>query len=132
MVCASVIEAALAQRAGRADARRLVEELDRTLGRAPYRGLNWENLAVARLLESQGDYARAAAAARRFRYFFVYTMNLSTHYRESGRLAELAGDRERAIEAYSRYLALRSDPEPSVVPEVEQVRQALARLTGER
>lgn len=59
-------------------------------------------------------------------------MNLSTHYREAGRLSELAGERDRAIDAYSKYLALRSDPEPSVQPEVEEVRRVLSRLTGER
>ncbi|MBI3981835.1 MAG: hypothetical protein HY337_02910, partial [Gemmatimonadetes bacterium] len=130
-VCAAVLEAALAQRARRADAARLIDELDRRLLTVPYRGLDWENLAVARLLEAAGEYGRAAAATRRFRYFFVYTQNLSTHYREAGRLSELAGDRDRAIDAYTRYLALRSDPEPSVRPEVEEVRQALSRLTGE-
>lgn len=71
------------------------------------------------------------AAARRFRYFFVYTTFLSTHYREARRLAELAGQREQAIDAYTRYLALRRDPEPALTPEVDKVRQALARLTGE-
>ena len=130
-VCAAVIEAMVAQRAGRSDAGRLIDELDRTLLTLPYRSMSWENLAVARLLEARGEYARAAAAAGRFRYFFVYTTFLSTHYREAGRLSELAGQREQAIDAYTRYLALRSDPEPALKPEVDRVRQALARLTGE-
>ena len=51
--------------------------------------------------------------------------------REEGRLAALAGDREGAIEAYSHYLALRHSPEPSVKPEVDQVRAELAALVGE-
>ncbi|HLB36602.1 MAG TPA: serine/threonine-protein kinase [Gemmatimonadales bacterium] len=130
-VCAAVIEAAVAQRAGRSDAGRLIDELDRTLLTLPYRTMSWENLAMARLLEARGEYARAAAAARRFRYFFTYTPFLSTHYREAGRLSELAGQREQAIDAYTRYLALRRDPEPALKPEVDKVRQALARLTGE-
>jgi hypothetical protein len=52
--------------------------------------------------------------------------------REEGRLADLAGDRAGAIDAYTRYLALRSDPEPSLQPEVERVRAELARLVGEK
>ena len=51
--------------------------------------------------------------------------------REEGRLAALTGDRERAIEAYSHYLNLRSDPELEVLPEVQAVRNELARLVGE-
>ena len=51
--------------------------------------------------------------------------------REEGRLADLAGDREAAIEAYRHYLALRTDPEPSLQPQIEQVRAELARLVGE-
>jgi hypothetical protein len=51
--------------------------------------------------------------------------------RQEGRLAELAGDRRGAIEAYRRYLALRTNPDPSIKPQVEQVRAELARLVGE-
>ena len=57
---------------------------------------------------------------------------LAPAFHEAGRLAELAGDTERAIDQYSRYLTLRTNPEPSVQPEVDEVRRALARLTGER
>jgi hypothetical protein len=41
------------------------------------------------------------------------------------------GEREGAIEAYRKYLRLRSDPEPEKIPEREQVRQALAELIAE-
>ena len=131
-VCADVLEAALAQRRGRSDAGELIGRLDELLLTVPYRGVGWANLAVARLLEGEAEYTRAAAAARRHLYYLGYTPFLATHMRESGRLAELAGERERAIDAYAKYLALRSDPEPSVAGEVDEVRQALARLTAER
>jgi serine/threonine-protein kinase len=130
-VCADGVEAALAQRAGRADARELIERLDQTLLTRPYRGLRWENLFAAGLWEQEGEYARAAAAARRHVLLWGYVPYYATILREGGRLAELAGDRARAIEAYSRYLDLRSDPEPSVQAEVEEVRSALRRLTVE-
>ncbi len=131
-VCADVLEAFAAQRAGAPSAGGLIDALDRTLATRPYRILNWENLAAARLLEAQGEYARAAAAARRHIYYFGYTPYYSSHLRETGRLAALAGDAETAVEAYSRYLDLRQAPEPAVQAEVEGVREALARLTGER
>jgi hypothetical protein len=51
--------------------------------------------------------------------------------REEGRLAALVGDRAGAIKAYSHYLALRHNPEPTVKPEVGRVRSELARLVGE-
>ena len=50
---------------------------------------------------------------------------------QEGHLAALTGDREGAVRAYQHYLVLRSDPEPSVKPEVERVRSELARLLGE-
>jgi hypothetical protein len=56
---------------------------------------------------------------------------LSTYWREEGRLAVLVGDREGAIRAYRKYLALRTDPEPSLASEVEAVRGELDRLVGE-
>ncbi len=130
-ICADAVEGSLAQRNGRADARERIERLDQTLATRPYRGLRWENLFVAGLWEQEGEYARAAAAARRHVIGRGYVAYYATILRESGRLAELAGDRVRAIEAYSQYLDLRSDPEPSVQAEVEEVRRALARLTAE-
>ena len=51
--------------------------------------------------------------------------------REEGRVAALTGDRAGAVRAYEHYLALRSDPEPALRPEVERVRAELARLVGE-
>jgi hypothetical protein len=56
---------------------------------------------------------------------------LATFLREEGRLAALTGDTVGAIAAYRHYLGLRSDPEPAVRPEVEQVRSELAALVGE-
>ena len=56
---------------------------------------------------------------------------MSTFLREEGRLAALAGELGRPW-ATRHYLALRPDPEPSVKPEVEQVRGDLADLIGEQ
>ncbi len=36
-----------------------------------------------------------------------------------------------AADAYSKYLRLRSDPEPALIPERDEVRRKLAELQGE-
>ena len=89
------------------------------------------NLLVTRLWQEQGDWPRAEAAARR-RYKGLNPRFLSTYLREEGRAAASLGHREAAIQAYQHYLALRYDPEPSVKPEVEQVRADLADLISEQ
>ena len=58
-------------------------------------------------------------------------MALTAKLREEGRLAAIVGDTVGAIEAYRHYLAIRTDPDPALQPEVDGVRQALAALVGE-
>jgi hypothetical protein len=65
------------------------------------------------------------------RFFHYRGTDLSTRSVEEGRLAERSGDREAAIRAYQHYLALRRNPEPSVLPEVQRIKATLARLVGE-
>jgi tetratricopeptide (TPR) repeat protein len=132
-VCATLLETTAAQINRQPQARAMVDSLDRLLQSGPaLTGMSWQNLAVAGLLEKEGQYARAAAAARRTRQYYVYIPFLATYYREAGRLAERAGERDRAIEGYARYLDLRKDAEPALQEEVNQVKQALARLTAEK
>jgi len=91
------------------------------------------NLVIARLAEAQGDLALALRAVRRRgERFGMFPFYLSTFLREEGRLAALTGDTAGAIRAYQHYLALRPNPEPEVKPEVERVREGLARLLGRR
>jgi hypothetical protein len=87
------------------------------------------NLVVARLHESRGNLEAAQRAAQRRIYF--NTRYLASYLREEGRLAVLIGDQDSAIRAYRHYLALRTDPEPELAGEVENVRAELARLTSE-
>jgi Protein kinase domain len=88
------------------------------------------NLFLARLHEAHGDLVAALRAVRRRP---GYTPNAAPTYalREEGRLAALVGDTAGAIRAYSHYLALRYNPEPSIKPEVDRVRAELARLVQE-
>jgi hypothetical protein len=90
------------------------------------------NLVIARLAETEGDLPHALRAVRRRSggYMLAPTY-LSTFLREEGRLAALTGDTAGAIHAYQHYLALRSNPEPRLRPEVERVRGDLTRLLGE-
>ena len=90
------------------------------------------NLLLARLFEARGDLPRALAVIRRRHYFLGPPLYLSSYLREEGRLAASLNDRPGAIRAYEHYLALRSSPEPSVEPEVREVRRELAKLVGER
>jgi serine/threonine-protein kinase len=89
------------------------------------------NLIAARLHESRGEIPAALDALRR-RYVGVATFPYyATYLREEGRLAALAGEREGAIRAYRHYLALRSEAEPSLQPEVRRVQEELEALSRE-
>lgn len=88
-------------------------------------------LMRVRLHEEQGDYAAALTATRqRFNQWWFGADYVSTYLLQEGRLAATVGDTTRAIRAYEHYLALRSDPEPAVQPEVGLVRERLAALVG--
>jgi len=131
-LCTSMVSAMLAVRQGQPDAAALVEQVDSILLARPFRtdyriSLDLSNLMVAGLWEEVGDLERAVAAL----YRVGNAQFFSTALREDGRLAVLTGDRERAIQAHTHYLNLRSDPEPEVLPEVMAVRAELARLVGE-
>ena len=92
-----------------------------------------ENLILARLFAAHGDNERALAAVRRRAYpLSDQGTFLSSYLREEGRLAALAGDRQGAIRAYSRYLAMRTDPEPELRERVAEVKAELAKLVGEQ
>ncbi len=129
-VCGRILEAAHAQGTGRPEARRMILAVDTLLLTVPYLQLMWENLEVAKMLEGEGEYARAEAAAGRFRVGLGYPHYLAAYLREGGRMAVLAGHRDRAVSLYTQYLTLRADPEPAMAAEVAEVRSALDRLSA--
>src|SRR3989441_1262401 len=134
VVRAATLDAMLAAAQHRADASASIEHLDSIMQTGPaafFPAHEEKNLVVARLRETQGDLKGALAAVRRRVYFLGPALYLSTYLREEGRLAALTGDHQGAIRAYEHYLALRSDPEPSLKPEVDRVRAELAKLVGE-
>jgi serine/threonine-protein kinase len=154
-VCAALLEAKLAATSGSLDAVAAVDRLDSiirsgpggqrngapvaftlspayvrsTVGISPCGFEDFVNLEVARLRERQGDLQAALAAVRRRPYAYHLSDYLAPHLREEGRLAALTGDTTAAIRAYRHYLALRSEPEPSLRPGVDSVRSELAKLT---
>jgi serine/threonine-protein kinase len=101
-----------------------------SVGISPVGFEDFANLEVARLRERRGDLRGALAAVRRRAYAYHLTDYLAAHVREEGRLSALTGDRAGAIKAYRHYLALRSDPEPALLPAIEAVRAELAKLAG--
>lgn len=135
--CRSILEAIWASTASRpeADAKASLERLDQRMNTLPPGSLEFfnlqafGNLIVARLHSNRGDTAKALEAVRRRVYF--WTRYLASHLREEGRLAALTGDRDGAVRAYRHYLALRTDPEPTLTEDVESVRAALAALLDE-
>ena len=133
-MCAVLLDALFATRTNRPDARARVAELDVLLRTGPAVGeeADYANLVAARLLAQHGDAQRALAASRRRRFGIPFILFLPEQLREEGRLAALTGDRAGAIQAYRQYLAIRSNSEPTVRPEVDRVRAELAQLTNGR
>jgi DNA-binding SARP family transcriptional activator len=135
-VCASILEAQLAALQRRPEAATLLERLDSLMRTSPPTGptdhgsLDYGNLAAARLWAAAGEPRRALAAVRRRIHFLGWHPFVSTYLREEARLAAAAGDAAAARRAYERYLELRHDPGPALLPEVERVRAELARLQG--
>lgn len=134
--CAAIIGALVAIEMG-TDAS--VEDAVGRLDRAHATGLASDpklrdaaTLVLARGFERLGELERALDATHR-RVIEVPSIYFrSTQLREEGRIAAALGRTDEAVEAYRHYVALRPDPEPAAVPFVEQVEEALARLTADR
>jgi len=130
---ASLLDAMIAVLHDRSDADRLLSDLEAQLaeGLDPDVQGTEGAIIVARLLEMRGYPKRALEVIRRRPLQEVVTWHLSTRKREEGRLATIVGDTAAAIAAYAHYLAMRENPEASIQPEVDRIRDELRRLTGE-
>jgi hypothetical protein len=130
-VCIAAAEAQLAAARRRPDAAAALARLDGLLAAGSDVQQLFPSVATviaARLYEARGDRQHALALARRRTFWWNWL--LSTPLREEGRLAALVGDTVEAMRAYQHYLALRSDPEPRLRPDIERVRAELGALTG--
>lgn len=115
-ICALKLAAVLShtERAPDADARLL--ELDSVMRTGPLvAGFREQaNITAARLFEARGDVHRALAASRR-RLLHAGGQSYASSFLElECRLAATDRARDGAVRACTRYLALRSDPEPQL------------------
>lgn len=128
--CALLLRALDAVLAGRPDAETALARADSAFQEGPGGPqYPYSQILLARLFERLG-HAEAALRNLRDRCRFCpgSVFYLADRLRDEGRLAAALGDREGAIDAYRRYLALRGEPEPSVRPQVDSVRRELAQL----
>jgi len=87
------------------------------------------NFEVARAWAELGDMGRALAAVRRRAYLEAERpYALAPMLLDEGRWAGLTGDHTGAMRACRHYLALRSEPEPTLIPQRDSVLVELARL----
>jgi DNA-binding SARP family transcriptional activator len=127
--CAATLNALVAVAEARPDARELAERADSILRHDPPSRLvaNRMHLLLARAFDALDDPETALRVIRR-RELNNPPFYLATILAEEGRLAVRAGDRAGAIQAYRHYLALRTDPDPELTPEVGRIREELSAL----
>ena len=128
--CVPLLEALRAVVARQPDAARRIESFDSFLRLGPPvdHDLREANLVLSRLRESRGDPVGALAAARRYPLLPSGELYLSSYLRQQARMAVLTGRPAEAIASYTHYLQLRGAPEPTLAPQVAQVKRELTRL----
>jgi hypothetical protein len=130
-LCALLLDARVAELSGTPDADRLLDELVDALDRGPADEiLGWVNLEAAWMLERRGDVGAAARVAAYQRTNVPFPFAASTIYREAGRLAEAAGDREAALRAHRWFLAPRTAVDERFAAEVEDLRSRFPELAA--
>lgn len=86
-------------------------------------------IALAHCLERRGELAGALEVLRRKPYRSWAGLPYAvTTFKEEGRLALATGDTAGARRAWARYVELRRDPDPELVPERDRIAALLARL----
>ncbi len=93
-------------------------------------------LGQAYELAGQSDSAlavfeRAATADELFR-MYTWGGAVAPTYKRLGELYEERGDREKAVEFYNQFVELWTDADAELQPVVQDVRERIARLVGER
>jgi len=93
---------------------------------------------VARAYDAAGQADSAAAVHERYLATYDATRSFAgdvhkapTHKR-LGELYEARGDRDKAVEHYNEFVELWKDADPVLQPQVQDVRERIARLVGER
>jgi tetratricopeptide (TPR) repeat protein len=134
-VCAVTLLAIAAHAAGAGEADTLLERADSLAATGPagdIASLRALNLSLARLFEARGSPDRALRAVNRHVILPEMMNQYSALHLGRAQLAHALGDAETARAAYTEFLRLRSDPEPSLLEQRAAVERALLGLTGER
>jgi len=92
--------------------------------------------SMARAYDMLGEADSAIAVYRRyteggFRGLFVDNAALTVAYRRLGELYEDRGDTRAALESYGKFVDLWRDADPELQPQVTEIKQRMARLSGE-
>jgi tetratricopeptide (TPR) repeat protein len=93
---------------------------------SPFYNHMHERFARAELLYELGRLEEAIPWYRVFAYDLLY--NAPAHLRLA-QIYERRGERQKAIEHYSRFIELWKDCDPELQPMVQQARSALVRLS---
>ncbi len=119
------------------DPSRVLEALDGFRGRfslvqvrdSPFMGRAFENRLAARALYELG---RDDAAIERSQSLIFFPWSMAESHLLRGEIYERRGDVEAALEAYDRFLELWESPDTEFQPIVDDVRNRVGRLAGER
>ncbi len=119
------------------DPSRVLEELNDFQGRfsmaqardSPFMGRGLENRLAANALYELG---RDDEAIERSQSLHTFAFNMAESHLLRGEIYERRGDVEAALEAYDRFLELWESPDPEFQPIVDDVRNRVARLSGEQ
>jgi tetratricopeptide (TPR) repeat protein len=76
-------------------------------------------------------YERMASAPRELFSVESLSWELAPTYRRLGELYETRGDREKALETYGKFTDLWAQADPSLQPQVREVKARMAKLAGE-
>jgi tetratricopeptide (TPR) repeat protein len=88
-----------------------------------------QTIGAARVWEELGEPDRALRMVSRYSVWETESLPyIGVQLREQGRLASLAGDRDRAIRAYRHFIRMSADAEPSMQRELDSARRELAKL----
>lgn len=130
LVCAMMLEATYAVATHARDALSRVAALDSLIlsGPAVSDAGTYAHILLGRLYRKLGQPKLALDAYRRRTYMTGWPRYLATARREEGAIAESIGEHAIAAASYSRYLALRRQPEPKVARQVDEIRQSLSGL----
>ena len=90
-----------------------------------------QTIAAAKVWERLGDKDRALKMISRYSVWETESVPyFNIQLREQGRLAALAGDRNRAIRSYRHWLGMNAVAEPSMKPQIDSIKRELAKLAG--